>query len=207
MQIHLGRKKFDPAPTPREASREARALLREMLEKAGLPMDKQIEKDENGRPYAVQTVGTPKFDFNFSHAGRYVVCALAIAEKDGETPRIGVDVEIPHEAVKKERLSRRFFTKNEIAQLESADYSDRAFLRIWTRKEAYLKFVGTGLSGGMQTADTTDPDALGVVFTEYTVDGDPEAVLTVCTASEYRNNFRPPLAVILSEGICEAKPA
>lgn len=180
MKLHVELKKFDAPLPPRRASDEVRTLLTRMLEKAGLPTDPPILRDENGRPYIAHASGAPKFDFNFSHAGRYVVCALAIAENADEEPRVGVDVEVPRPHVKKERLAQRFFSDGERQVLEKAAFDDREFLRIWTKKEAYLKFVGTGLSGGLREADTTRPDVLGVVFTEYTVDGAPDAVVTLC---------------------------
>ena len=182
MQIFVETKKYDAPLNPKEASKEARALLSRMLADAGLPEDLPVREDENGRPYIAPEPDAPRVDFNLSHAGRYVVCALAVAEHADESPRVGVDVEIPHPRVNKESLARRFFSEREIRQLEQTAYADSEFLRIWTRKESYLKFVGTGLSGGMKAADTTDPDALGVAFSEYPIADDDSAVLTLCRA-------------------------
>lgn len=182
MQILVKIKSLDRTPDRKEASKEAYALLSEMLTDRALP-DSTVKKDGNGRPYIERTEGdtAPRFDFSLSHAGRHIAVVLAVAENESEQPRVGIDVEIPHERISKEKLAGRFFSSNEKARLEKCGYSDAEFLRIWTRKESYLKFVGTGLSGGMKEADTENIDALGVTFTEYGVEGDGDAVVTVCT--------------------------
>ncbi len=182
MQILVKTKHYDRTLPPREASGEAYALLSEMLTEEGLPAS-PVQRDEHGRPYIERTASdaSPRFDFNLSHAGRYVAVAIAVAENENETPRVGIDVEVPHRRIDKKRLAERFFSPAERARLEDARYADAEFLRIWTKKESYLKFLGTGLSGGMQNADTENATALGVSFTEYTLEGDPSAVVTVCT--------------------------
>lgn len=180
MQILVKIKSLDRSPDRKEASEEAYALLAEMLIEAGLPAS-PVKKDENGRPYIDGNDRSPRFDFSLSHAGRHIAVALAVSENESEQPRVGIDVEIPHERISKEKLAGRFFSSREKARLEKYGYSDAEFLRIWTRKESYLKFVGTGLSGGMKEADTENTDALGVTFTEYGAEGDGDAVVTVCT--------------------------
>ena len=85
--------------------------------------------------------GKPGWDlaglhFNLSHSGALVVCALS------EQP-VGVDVQEP--CVYREALARRFFSAAEQEALSASDDRDRDFGRIWCRKEAYLKALGTGL--------------------------------------------------------------
>ena len=82
--------------------------------------------------------GKPYWDgvhFNLSHSGSWVVLAV------GENP-VGVDVECFREGRKTEDLARRYFTPEEQA---FASGSQECFLRIWTAKEARLKWDGTGL--------------------------------------------------------------
>lgn len=127
-----------------EMSLEGRRLLNELLSAAGEP-EVQLSKDTNGRPYII---GRKDLDFNISHSDTLVVCALSVG--DG---RVGVDAE-PEEPVvaskRQERFAERFFSENEKRAL-ACDM--RAFSRIWTSKEAYLKREGVGLSRELASVD------------------------------------------------------
>jgi 4'-phosphopantetheinyl transferase len=79
--------------------------------------------------------------FNVSHSDRLACVAITAA---GE---IGVDVERAAPDMAATRLPERFFAPGEVAairRLPDAD-QDAAFVRCWTRKEAYVKALGTGL--------------------------------------------------------------
>jgi 4'-phosphopantetheinyl transferase len=81
-------------------------------------------------------------EFNFSHSGGCAVLAVARGR------RVGVDVE----QIRAERatlaVARRFFAPAEAAAVAAAAPAERAltFFRCWTRKEAYVKARGEGLS-------------------------------------------------------------
>ena len=64
--------------------------------------------------------------------------------------RIGVDIEFAREGRSFTAIADRFFAQAESAALRALPSEDRrvAFYRGWTRKEAYLKAWGTGLSFG-----------------------------------------------------------
>ena len=155
-----------------EASRAARAILADLLRKNGIPCDAaDLDRDERGRPYFTDPALHREIDFNLSHTDKTVAVAIAIRENEGETPRVGIDVEVPHPRIRKKQLAARFFSKNEIALLDESADEEAAFLSIWTRKEAYLKYRGTGLAGEMQTADTTLPSSLSVTLLTYPLRG------------------------------------
>ena len=61
---------------------------------------------------------------------------------------VGVDVELIHRVRDYQGLAERFFAPEEIRRLSTLQVQERelAFLRCWTRKEAILKAVGSGLS-------------------------------------------------------------
>lgn len=82
--------------------------------------------------------------FNLSHSQDLALCAVASA---GE---IGIDIESFRPAYSAERLviARRFFHPAEYQFLNMITDAaqNAAFLRCWTRKEAYIKAKGLGLS-------------------------------------------------------------
>lgn len=92
--------------------------------------------------------GKPEIDpdnnikFNISHASGAIV--LGFVQND----RIGVDVEFIDEKIDAMQIAKHFFSKEEIAALYSERDDDiiEAFYNCWTRKEAFIKAVGDGLS-------------------------------------------------------------
>jgi len=80
--------------------------------------------------------------FNISHSGSLGLLAFA-RERE-----IGVDVEAVRSDFEVEAIARRFFSAHEQEQLAVLPEQERfeAFFRCWTRKEAYIKATGDGLS-------------------------------------------------------------
>jgi 4'-phosphopantetheinyl transferase len=80
--------------------------------------------------------------FNISHSGEFVLIAVAV----GRT--VGIDVEQVHPEVPAEAIARRFFSTRECAALATSNAPWRCedFHACWTRKEAYIKARGEGLS-------------------------------------------------------------
>lgn len=80
--------------------------------------------------------------FNLSHSAGLALIAVARGRD------VGVDVErvVPERADRK--LAQRFFSDGENEALEGLGEADfvEAFFRCWTRKEAYIKARGEGLS-------------------------------------------------------------
>lgn len=82
--------------------------------------------------------------FNMSHSEDVALVALAVADA-GE---IGVDVEMLRRMPDAMALARQNFSASENDELSATTPSDQslAFLLGWTRKEACLKAIGSGLS-------------------------------------------------------------
>ena len=61
---------------------------------------------------------------------------------------LGVDVEQLRKLDDPESIARRFFSPGEASELLSLKPEERgpAFFRCWTRKEAYVKAIGDGLT-------------------------------------------------------------
>jgi 4'-phosphopantetheinyl transferase len=81
-------------------------------------------------------------DFNLSHAGERVVCAVS-----AQGP-IGVDVEKVRE-VEAEDFND-VFPPDAWDRLRAAGMKKTAFFREWTRLEAVAKAEGCGMSGGLR---------------------------------------------------------
>jgi 4'-phosphopantetheinyl transferase len=86
--------------------------------------------------------GGGRLRFNVSNSGDLAAYAFTL---DCE---IGVDVEHKRRMVDMENVARRFFAPGEVDELMSLAETDRTdgFFNCWTRKEAYIKAVGDGLS-------------------------------------------------------------
>ena len=102
--------------------------------------------DVHGRPSPMGG----SIDFNLSHAGSLVVLALG-------TVRVGIDVEMTSRARDWRAIARRFFSPVEVAAIEACDEARQrtAFFRAWTRKEAFVKALGTGIATGFGRFDVS----------------------------------------------------
>ncbi len=83
----------------------------------------------------------PGLFFNVTHAASLGVIAVAATD-------VGIDVEALERNVEFEDLAARFFSAEEARELCAlpADARRAAFFNCWTRKEAYIKAIGDGLS-------------------------------------------------------------
>ena len=121
----------------------ARALLRKLLA-AYLDLgaaELRFAYAEKGKPsLADEPQRTVNFNLAHSH-GR----ALYAFARERE---LGVDLEFIRSDLESEKIASRFFSPAEIAALESLapELRKRAFFECWTRKEAYIKALGEGLS-------------------------------------------------------------
>lgn len=121
----------------------AHAQLRRLLGRAlGLPpRDLVLLAGPQGRPMLAG--GPVGVDFNLSHSGGCAALALC---RDGR--QVGVDVELLRPVADALPTAREVFTDEELLawQLRAEPERDQGFLALWTRKEAVLKALGTGLS-------------------------------------------------------------
>lgn len=103
-----------------------------------------IRYTEYNRPY----IASYEVDFNISHAGQCVVCAIS---RDG---KVGVDIEHVRPVDVEDFAS--VFSENEyrIVQKDSQMRYEQ-FYTLWTRKEAVIKANGKGLSLPLQGIDVT----------------------------------------------------
>jgi 4'-phosphopantetheinyl transferase len=107
------------------------------------PRDLTFQYDGLGKPSLPRGCSEAECCFNFSNSGDLALLAV------GCNVPLGVDLERVRQLSDMPALARRFFSFEESdAILSIADAAERlnAFFRCWTRKEAYLKAVGKGLT-------------------------------------------------------------
>ena len=130
-------------PRDRQNFTATRALLRTILGGYTACDPKQLlfRYSDKDKPSLSSDSGE-QIEFNVSHSGLTALLAFA----RGRT--VGVDVEQIRNDFDHEAVARRFFSGDEQRQLAALAPSERfiGFFRCWTRKEAYIKAVGNGLS-------------------------------------------------------------
>jgi 4'-phosphopantetheinyl transferase len=108
--------------------------------------------------YRTSATGRPELQppceihFNTSHADGLALVAVT------RERLVGVDVERLRPIADALDLARRFYSRPEYEYLESVPHAGRseAFLRIWTRKESYVKALGAGMSMPFDAFDVLD---------------------------------------------------
>lgn len=99
---------------------------------------------EAGKPFVATPAGTG-IEFSYSDSGELALVAVAHGVP------VGVDVERMRDQPTLLQVAERMFAREEVAALTALPDASRldAFYRIWTRKEAYLKAIGAGLTYGL----------------------------------------------------------
>jgi 4'-phosphopantetheinyl transferase len=124
---------------------------------------RQILGRRVGRParelrFAYGSYGKPSLadnadgiEFNLAHSADLAVLAITPGSA------VGIDLEYQQRRFDLDGIARRFFAPGEVARLEALPPAARpaAFFRCWTRKEAYLKAHGAGLSVALDSFEVT----------------------------------------------------
>lgn len=148
-----------------------RAVLRHLLASAtGTPPERvAFDYGEHGKPALRDHEELP---FNLSNSSE--LAAIAVG---GDQP-LGVDVEKIRPMDDGRAIAERFFSASEVAAFErlAQDDRDTGFFRCWTRKEAYIKAIGDGLTMPLDRFDV----ALGAdePCRMLLIDGDEQAAKT-----------------------------
>jgi 4'-phosphopantetheinyl transferase len=124
-----------------------RAILGQYLDEA--PDRLRFRYNPFGRPALAGDADGLRFNVSHSHG----LALFAVTR--GRS--IGVDVECIRPDVTYEQLARQFFSRREVAALLALPENLRreAFFNCWTRKEAYIKARGEGLSIPLQQFDVS----------------------------------------------------
>jgi 4'-phosphopantetheinyl transferase len=127
-----------------------RGFLRDVLARycGAAPGQLEFRYGAHGKPWLPDARG---LRFNLSHAGGRALCAVTRGRE------LGVDIERVRELDGLDGLSASVFSLGELQAWRSLHPRERpaAFFRCWTRKEAFVKAVGEGLSCALTTFDVT----------------------------------------------------
>jgi 4'-phosphopantetheinyl transferase len=131
----------------------ARGILRSLLGRylEVEPGRLRFEYSSYGKPRLSKEFDGGALRFNLSHSHERVLYAFARGRE------LGVDIEYLRQDFACEEIARRFFSPHEVAAFCSLPTSQRteAFFRCWTRKEAYVKALGEGLSAPLDEFDVS----------------------------------------------------
>ncbi|MBK8960361.1 MAG: 4'-phosphopantetheinyl transferase superfamily protein [Proteobacteria bacterium] len=103
----------------------------------------------NDKPVLSLPAGAVGLEFNLSHSDRHALCALC------RDSAVGVDVERRRDIKDALAIAARHFGPRELAWMQAAEGDQRMarFFTVWTRKEAFIKATGEGLSRGLASFD------------------------------------------------------
>lgn len=127
-----------------------------------------LEKGPHGKPYFT---GCPEIHFSLSYTQGHTALAIHHAP-------IGIDVELVRE--RKLFPGKRMTTEAEREYLSCAADPLPVFYELWTRKEAYTKYLGNGLTMSLSSFDVWQPPAADLLSTCF-ADG---CCISLCTPEE-----------------------
>lgn len=133
-------------------NRTKELFLPQILKKQfSLEEDKfEIINSEHGKPLIISPNGND-FHFNISHSEDMWICATA---------RCNIGIDIEKIKVGRKSIVEYYFTKEEQNYLAQSDNFDKSFFEIWTAKEAFAKFLGSGISATLLRQYTVSGEAI-----------------------------------------------
>jgi 4'-phosphopantetheinyl transferase len=130
-------------PVHRDRFIAAHGVLRRLLGRRLMvdPREIQFVAGAQGKPALAPTM-QGSLHFNLAHSGDAALIAIARGRD------LGVDVEQVRPTPDTEAIAARFFSAGEQVALAALPAAERqaAFFDIWTRKEAWIKAIGKGLT-------------------------------------------------------------
>jgi 4'-phosphopantetheinyl transferase len=143
-------------PVDRARFIASHAALRLVLAEACAcaPSEIRLTAQAAGKPQLAEPAGG-LLEFNLSHSGARALIGLA------DPTALGVDIEEIRQIPDAVRIARMHFAPDEAAALAKLppDAIETAFFGLWTRKEAVVKALGTGLSLPLDRFSVTLPPA------------------------------------------------
>jgi 4'-phosphopantetheinyl transferase len=131
----------------------ARGILRKILgrylEKD--PHELRFEYTTHGKPVLAKNTGYDTLRFNLSHSGEFALYAITRGRN------IGIDIERVRYDLDVMQIAKSYFSQGEFSSLGTVHKNKRpeAFFQYWTRKEAFVKGMGEGISFPMEQCDVS----------------------------------------------------
>jgi 4'-phosphopantetheinyl transferase len=130
--------------------------------------------------FSANTYGKPslsqgELEFNLSHSGDFALLGITRGRQ------IGVDVERMRTGVSADIIGGHFFSKPEMSELLALapEQREKAFFICWTRKEAYIKAQGMGLTLPLDSFDVSLTPGQAAVLRATRPDADEAARWTL----------------------------
>lgn len=114
------------------------------------PKEIAFSRNDFGKPYLIKGVAEHLIDFNLSDSGQFGMVAV------GRGLPVGVDIELMRPIADRNLLVQEVFSGEEFRLLNGIEeeYIEEVFFFCWTRKEALIKAIGTGLSTSLKEFST-----------------------------------------------------
>jgi 4'-phosphopantetheinyl transferase len=152
-------------PVDRDRFIAGRGILRKIISAylALAPGELRFTYNEYGRPTVSDDQNNVALNFNLSHSAELALYAITRGRV------VGIDIEYIREDFATLEIAEQFFSTNEVAALKSLPTDQRTigFFNCWSRKEAFIKAKGMGVSYPLDR------------FTVSLAPGEPPALLKV----------------------------
>ena len=115
------------------------------------PRNLNFAYNTHGKPKIANELDQDHVKFNLSHSHGVALYAVTLGRE------VGIDIERVRTNLSLEKIAKRFFSPLEFQMLSALSPSERieGFFNCWTRKEAYIKAIGEGLSIPLDQFDVT----------------------------------------------------
>lgn len=126
----------------------------------------RLETGDYGKPFLSDRAIARGIHFNMSHSHRLTLIAIA---RDRE---VGVDIEFMRPGFVTDDVVNHFFSAAEVAAFKAIApaYKTKSFFDCWTRKEAYIKARGEGLSCELESFDVAVGPGTSAALLESRID-------------------------------------
>ncbi len=146
---------------PHEKSMQHRGVVPEIgiraaVARAGLRrvLSRYLGKAPSALNFEIGDHGKPRLDsdpisFNLAHSASLAIVVVTLEN------RIGVDLELIRDSIAVDQLAVRCFSAGELDRWKKLPDSEKleVFFDVWTRKEAFLKALGDGMSKAMNSVE------------------------------------------------------
>lgn len=118
----------------------------QVLSLAGLQLLKVAMPEFSDQPFSLDQLQFPAqgkpflegdIDFNISHSGNIVCCAIS------NTTKVGIDIELQRD-VKVATLNKYLIEMPALSESNSSENNERQFFNLWTKNEAIIKAANHG---------------------------------------------------------------